>query len=230
MVQRLFRRYSCLRVLVQHRLEQVPTLFAQQLKVLAVKVNLTLTVLLHHLLHLLSLEHWLLEQPESFKKLQNVENDSQRKDIALRVVGFDIVRGLDLEHFRSDVTGSAAPDIKVLLLVPVISKPQIDNDWEDFIGVFRILFDHDIFEFEIPMHDALLVHKIDSLQEPLHDFFDLDLTGKSILLQVAIQGKTQQFHNNISGVFGFKNPFKFTNVFVVEFGQESELFLERYLS
>lgn len=83
MAQRLFRRNSCLRVPLQHRLEQVPPFLTQQLKVITLKVNLTLTVLLHHFLHLLSLEHWLLEQPESYKKLQYVENYSQRKNVAL---------------------------------------------------------------------------------------------------------------------------------------------------
>jgi hypothetical protein len=115
-------------------------------------------------------------------------------------------------------------------LVPVISKSQIDDYWKDLIGIFRIFFDHDILKFKIAVHDTLLVHEINALQESLHDFFGLDLTGKSILLQVAIQRKTEEFHNNVSGVFGFKNTLKFADVFVVEFGQEFKLLLERYLS
>jgi hypothetical protein len=61
----------------------VSPFLTQQLKVVTVEVNLTLTVLLHHFLHLLPLKHWLLEQPESYKKLQNVENNSQRKNVTL---------------------------------------------------------------------------------------------------------------------------------------------------
>ncbi len=65
------------------------------------------------------------------------------------------------------------------------------------------------------MHDALLVHEIDPFQQSFHDLFSFDLAGESVFLQITVQRETQKFHNNVSGVFRFKNTFKFTDVFVV---------------
>lgn len=79
------------------------------------------------------------------------------------------------------------------------------------------------------MHDALLVHVVDSLKKSFHNFFGFNFAREAILLEVAIKRETKKFHNNVSGIFRFKNTLKLADIFVVEFAQKSKLFFERNL-
>ena len=182
MVQGLFGWNSGFGIFVQHWLEQVPSFFTKKFEVIAFVINFTLTVFLYDFLDLFSFENWLLEESKIKNELQYMEDNSQRENVALRVVSFDFIGWFNLQNFRRNVSRSSTSDIQVLFLVPIFSQSQINNHWQYLIGVFRILLDHNVLKFKIPVHDPLLMKIVNSFQQSLHNSFDFDFTWETILL------------------------------------------------
>lgn len=111
-----------------------------------------------NLVVLCSLEKWFLQQ-------HYVENHTCRKDVTL---GFDVYVFAQSDNLRSNVTGGSTSVEKIFLDVGICSKSEINNN-----GVHGDLISHhDVFWFEVTMHDSVLVHVGKSLEQSSHKSFD----------------------------------------------------------
>lgn len=115
-------------------------------------------------------------------KLQYVENNSQGKNVAFWGISFNFVSGLDFQHLRCYISRGSASHIKILLLIPILSKSQIYDHWKNLIWILGIFFNHNILQFEIPVHDALFMHVVDTLQKSFHNLLDLNLVWETVFL------------------------------------------------
>lgn len=102
------------RVPGEHLLEELQGFGGERAEGVGLVVDLAVAVLTNHFLDVLALEERLLEH-------QDVEDHSQREDVACAGVGLHRIAGLDPQHLGRDVAWCAAPRVEILRCVGVLS-------------------------------------------------------------------------------------------------------------
>lgn len=126
---------------------------------------------------------------------QQVEDDSNAEEIADWVVL--CLQILEIDHLRGHIAWSSAPDEEIRVVGAVFSQPEVSNN----TIIIVVLPQQYILRLEIPMHDLIVMHNLQSFQNALHDHLDLHRGELMPILDLIVKlAALQQFHTDINGV------------------------------
>lgn len=169
----------------------------------ALEIDLALSVLLQDLVALLARKRGGAED-------QQVEDHPETEHIADGLVMTFLV--LEVRDFRGDIARSATTDEDVVLDIGKSGQPEISND--ALVTVF--VSENDVLGLQVSMHDPLLVHGLDSVEEALHNFqYLLGGKGMPFLYLVVKQPAPQILNHEVHGIICFVNPVQFHKVIMV---------------
>ena len=129
-----------------------------------------------------------------------MEDEPQAEDIANGLIlGLHI---LDVDDLRSHVTRRAASDKQILLRVCELGQSEIRNrTLETTLGPEK-----NVLRLQVPMHDLLAVHFLETLQDGEDGSLDLHRPELVLRLHLVIQlAALEQLHDNIQRVLGLED-------------------------
>lgn len=150
--------------------------------------------------HLIVLLAW----EGGFADGQQVEDDSNAEEIADWVVlGLQI---FEIDHFWSHIAWGSTSDEEIRVVCAVFSQPEVSNN----AVIIVVLPEQYILRLEIPMHDLIVMHDLQSLQNTLHDHLDLHRCEFMPVLDLIVKlAALQQLHTDINGVLGLVDSVEF---------------------
>ena len=147
------------RINFQHLFKEVHGLRVHLLIAQAVQIKSHLPVILVHLLEFPTLEQGPLGE-------QDVENDSNREDIAHRVHTLPLDERGD---FRCDVAGRAAAVEEVVLCLHKRRQAEVHDDRVEP----ALAAQHYVLGLDVAVHDAVIVDLLEPPREADHELLDL---------------------------------------------------------
>jgi hypothetical protein len=96
-----------------------------------------------------------------------VENHSHAEQIANRLVL--CLEVFEIDHLRSHVTWSSAPNEHIRVILAMLCKPKICN----YAVVIVVFSQENVLGFKVSVHHSVAVHNFQTLQNTLHDHFNL---------------------------------------------------------
>jgi hypothetical protein len=184
----------------QHLPEEVQSHWIHLLVGGGVEVELHLAVVVVDFIAVLALEEGALQQ-------QDVQDDTGGEDVAL---GGNLLTLLERGDFGSDVAGSTAPVVEVVLGVNIGSKSEVDYYWLETSAASQ----HDVLGLDVPVHHSQFVHFLETAGQTMHELLDfrhaelgLFLVDAGVKLSVG-----QQLHDQVEGVVRLEDSFQFEQV------------------
>ena len=193
MVESLNCSDAVVRVFLEHLPEEVQCFRVHRFVLLALKQDITGSVLRKHFVVSLPRER-------ADSKQQYMEDEPQAEDIANGLIlGLHI---LDVDDLRSHVARRAASDKQILLRVCELGQSEIRNrTLETTLGP-----EENVLRLQVPMHDLLAVHFLETLQDGEDGSLHLRRPELVLRLHLVIQlAALEQLHDNIQRVLGLED-------------------------
>lgn len=133
-----------------------------------------------------------------------MEDDPNAEEIADWVVlGLQI---FEIDHFWCHIAWSSTPDKEIRVVGAVLSQPEVSNN----AVIIVVLPKQYILRLEVPMHDLVVMHDLQPLQNALHDHLDLHRCELMPVLDLIVKlAALQQLHTDINGVLGLVDSVEF---------------------
>ena len=140
---------------------------------------------------------------ERFPDEEDMENDADRKDVALR---FHMSIFCQSDDLGSDVAGSAAAVEEILFFVGVAAESKVHDDGVKGEGVSE----HDVLGLDVAVHDSLLVHFGESRDEALHALAHLRRGEEAVPFLDAVEelAAGQKLKHYVDGVVRLEHSFQ----------------------
>ena len=153
-----------------------------------------------------------------------MEDEAEGEDIAGGAELLSLLAGDDL---GGDVAGGAAPVEEVVFGLGVGSEAKVGDD-----GVEAVLApEHDVFGFDVAVHDLVLVHLVEALGHAPHKRLDLLLgeAGHPLVDPAVELPVAQQLEDDVDGVLALENGLQLHDVGRLEGPQHFYLVQQHYL-
>lgn len=138
-----------------------------------------------------------------------MEDDACREDIAY---WSDFLAFFKSGHFWGHVAWSSTTVEDVVVPVDIGCQPKIDQHWLQFIP------EHDIFWFNVPVHDIIVVKFLEPADKTYHDMLDFSYCKLAhSLVDLAMQvAASQQLQHHVKGVRRLEHSLQSYQIAVVD--------------
>lgn len=77
-------------------------------------------------------------------------------------------------------------------------EPEVDDDGSDRSRYQAFLIEHDVFQLDIPMHDAFLVEVVQGREEVFDDFFGNVLFEEALRPDKGVESDIELFSDHVN--------------------------------
>lgn len=200
-----FRSFdSFLGIDFEHSSKEVKSLGINILVKRTMEIELHLLVGLVYLVSFFTLEKLLPHK-------QNMENGTQWKNVAF---WFDVVSLHDSGDLRGNIARSSTSVEDVIFSVSIGGQAEINDDWIEASFSPK----HDVFGFDISMHDSVVMHFFQSKSHTLDELPNLTWVedGFFIVNTLVELAVWKEFQDDVERVFRLKDSFAFDDMRWIE--------------
>lgn len=115
------------------------------------------------------------------------------------------------QNFRSRVSRGSTPH-KIIIIFKIVSQSKVYEHRWDFSLIFLVFCDHDVLQFDVPMHESLFMKVRDSFQQLSDDLFSNFSLGKTVPLDEIEKIGWEEVSDHVDWVLRRIDKMQFSNI------------------